>query len=202
MIGLHRSADLGSFISVPNEAALATTDVSGLTLGTFAFVYGESLYFQLVTDVSNNVVWQQVPLSSDANNLGAANYTTGSFDMLQAPGTLVPLKMPTRTGFYIVPNRYSFIIRSVTGVATGNFGWTAGTDAAALNLQGTAGAGPTAAQINSFATNGINQPLGGGFASGAAFINDAAANLKITATPTGVSACRGEFVFFGAWVPV
>jgi hypothetical protein len=59
VIGLHRTADIGAFISVATEADLTTIDVSPLTLGTFAFVFSEAVYFQLIAD-GDDLAWTEV----------------------------------------------------------------------------------------------------------------------------------------------
>ncbi len=63
MVGIYRAAGVGAFVSVKDEAELTSVDVSTLTLGTFAYVVDEDLYFQLVLDGSNDLIWQQVAFS-------------------------------------------------------------------------------------------------------------------------------------------
>jgi hypothetical protein len=64
--GIYRTAGVGAFVSVKDETALTTLDVSPLTLGTFAYVISEGLYFQLVLDGSNDLIWQQVAFGGNS----------------------------------------------------------------------------------------------------------------------------------------
>jgi hypothetical protein len=59
-LGIHSPVTIGAFVSVLNESALTAIDVSDLTLGTMVYVTSENLYFQIVTDNNNDLIWQQV----------------------------------------------------------------------------------------------------------------------------------------------
>lgn len=69
-----------AFVSVSDEAALTAVDVSGLTIGTLAYVIDEATYFQLVTD-GPDLIWQQVTFGGSGTeprpgtNLGNASVT-------------------------------------------------------------------------------------------------------------------------------
>jgi hypothetical protein len=89
MNGIYRSAGPGAFVSVQGESDLMSLDVSGLTLGTFAFIWSESLYFQLVLDGAD-LIWQQVTFSG-----GGAVHVTAPLTGDGSTGT--PLGLPNAT---------------------------------------------------------------------------------------------------------
>jgi hypothetical protein len=77
MLGLSRVAVAGAFVSVKDESDLTSLDVSGLTLGTFAFVTTEGVYFQLVTD-DTDLIWQEVTFGGGTAHTSAPVTGDGS----------------------------------------------------------------------------------------------------------------------------
>ena len=61
-------------IAVATETELAAVNIAHMTLGTFAYVTSEALYFQLV-QVGPNMVWQQVVFGSSGTTRSAATAT-------------------------------------------------------------------------------------------------------------------------------
>ncbi len=91
MFGLSRQAGVGAFVSLKDEAALTSLDVSPLTLGTFAYVIDEGLYFQLVLDGSNDLIWQQVAFS------GGSVHTTAPITGDGTSGTPIAISPATES---------------------------------------------------------------------------------------------------------
>jgi hypothetical protein len=112
-LGIYQQAGIGSFVSVPTTAALLTTDVSTLSLGTMAFVTaGAGSYYQLVTDGSNHLIWQQVTFSGG-----------GGVTQLVA-GTNVSLSPSGGTGNVTVNAAPTPVTTTISGSAVGHVDFT------------------------------------------------------------------------------